>query len=114
MGKIHRPLDQRGTHHGGSPAGGAALRRSRRHGGGAALTQEAAAVARAAGAKVPDDIVERTMTILQRIPAGMYASMYHDYAKGGPIEIEGMSAMSSTKDGGSACQRRTTPRSMRY
>ena len=24
-------------------------------------------------------------------PAGMYASMYHDYAKGGPIEIEGMS-----------------------
>jgi 2-dehydropantoate 2-reductase len=56
-----------------------------------ALMQEAAAVARAAGAKLPDDIVERHMTILPRLPAGMYASMYHDYAKGGPIEIEGMS-----------------------
>ena len=66
MGKIYRPLDQRGAHYGGSAAGGA-------------------------GAKVPDDIVERTMTTLQRFPAGMYASMYHDYAKGGPIEIEGMS-----------------------
>ena len=56
-----------------------------------ALMQEAAAVARAAGAKLPDDIVERSMTNLPRLPAGMYASMYHDYAKGGPIEIEGMS-----------------------
>jgi 2-dehydropantoate 2-reductase len=56
-----------------------------------ALMQEAAAVARAAGAKLPGDIVERHMTILLRLPAGMYASMYHDYAKGGPIEIEGMS-----------------------
>jgi 2-dehydropantoate 2-reductase len=56
-----------------------------------ALMQEAAAVARAAGARLPGDIVERHMTILLRLPAGMYASMYHDYAKGGPIEIEGMS-----------------------
>ena len=56
-----------------------------------ALTQEATAVARTAGARLPDDIVERTVTTLARFPAGMYASMYHDYAKGGPIEIEGMS-----------------------
>ena len=56
-----------------------------------ALVQEAAAVARAAGARLADDIVERNMTSLLRFPAGMYASMYHDYAKGGPIEIEGMS-----------------------
>ena len=56
-----------------------------------ALMQEAAAVGRAAGARLPDDIVERSMTNLSRLPAGMYASMYHDYAKGGPIEIEGMS-----------------------
>jgi len=56
-----------------------------------ALLQEATAVARAAGANLPDDIVERSMTTLLRFPAGMYASMYHDYAKGGPIEIEGMS-----------------------
>ena len=52
---------------------------------------EAATVARAAGAKLTDDIVERSMTGLLRFPASMYASMYHDYAKGGPIEIEGMS-----------------------
>ena len=56
-----------------------------------ALMQEAAAVGRAAGARLPDDIVERSMTNLPRLPAGMYASMYHDYAKCGPIEIEGMS-----------------------
>jgi 2-dehydropantoate 2-reductase len=56
-----------------------------------ALTQEAADVARAAGAKVPADIVETSMTNLPKFPAGMYASMYHDYARGGPIEIEGMS-----------------------
>lgn len=56
-----------------------------------ALLREAAAVARASGAKVPDDIVEQSMTSLRDFPPGMYASMYHDYAKGGPIEIEGMS-----------------------
>ena len=47
--------------------------------------------ARAAGARLPNDIVEQGMATLQRFPAGMYASMYHDYARGGPIEIEGMS-----------------------
>jgi 2-dehydropantoate 2-reductase len=56
-----------------------------------ALLQEAASVARAAGAMVPDDVVEKSMANLPRLPAGMYASMYHDYARGGPIEIEGMS-----------------------
>lgn len=56
-----------------------------------ALLQEAVAVGRAAGATLADDIVERSMTTLARFPAGMYASMYHDYVKGGPIEIEGMS-----------------------
>ncbi len=56
-----------------------------------ALLQEAAAVARASGAKLPDDIVEQSMTSLRAFPPGMFASMYHDYAKGGPIEIEGMS-----------------------
>jgi 2-dehydropantoate 2-reductase len=56
-----------------------------------ALMQEAVAVGRAAGARLAGDIVERSMTALLRFPAGMYASMYHDYAKGRPIEIEGMS-----------------------
>jgi 2-dehydropantoate 2-reductase len=56
-----------------------------------ALTDEATAVARASGAKLPPDIAETSLARLSQFPPGMYASMYHDYAKGGPIEIEGMS-----------------------
>lgn len=56
-----------------------------------ALAVEATAVGRAMGAKLPEDIAETSAARLKEFPPGMYASMYHDYAKGGPIEIEGMS-----------------------
>lgn len=56
-----------------------------------ALAREAVAVGQAMGAKLPEGIAEAAVARLKEFPPGMYASMYHDYAKGGPIEIEGMS-----------------------
>jgi 2-dehydropantoate 2-reductase len=55
------------------------------------MAKEATAIGRAKGAKLPADIAETSTARLRQFPRTMYASMYHDYAKGGPIEIEGMS-----------------------
>jgi 2-dehydropantoate 2-reductase len=57
----------------------------------AALIAEATAVARADGASLPDDIDETWLARLKGFPPGMYASMYHDIARGGPLEVEGFS-----------------------
>ncbi len=57
----------------------------------AALIAEATAVARAAGANVPTDIEAVSLARLKQFPPGMYASMYHDIAKGGPLEVDGLS-----------------------
>jgi 2-dehydropantoate 2-reductase len=57
----------------------------------AALIAEATAVARAAGVAVPADIEPVSVARLKGFPAGMYASMYHDIAKGGPMEVDGLS-----------------------
>lgn len=57
----------------------------------AGLIAEGTEVARAAGAKVPDDIGEVSVGRLKQFPPGMYASMYHDIAKGGPLEVDGLS-----------------------
>jgi 2-dehydropantoate 2-reductase len=57
----------------------------------AALIAEGTAVARAAGAKVPADIETVSVQRLKEFPPGMYASMYHDIAKGGPLEVDGLS-----------------------
>jgi 2-dehydropantoate 2-reductase len=57
----------------------------------AALIGEAAAVARALGAAVADDVEEAALRQLQGFPPGMYASMYHDLAKGAPLEVDGLS-----------------------
>ena len=57
----------------------------------AALIAEGASVARAAGAKVADDIEPVSVGRLKQFPPGMYASMYHDIAKGGPLEVDGLS-----------------------
>jgi 2-dehydropantoate 2-reductase len=57
----------------------------------AALIAEGTAVARAAGAKVPADIEAVSVGRLKQFPPGMYASMYHDIAKGGPLEVDGLS-----------------------
>ena len=52
---------------------------------------EAAAIARALGVKLPDDIVEWQIRNHQNIPADMYASMYHDVARGRRLELESLS-----------------------
>lgn len=57
----------------------------------AALVAECTAVARALGVNLPDDIEQTWVARFKGFPPGMYASMYHDIAKGGPIEIEGLS-----------------------
>jgi 2-dehydropantoate 2-reductase len=57
----------------------------------AALVAESTAVARALGVDLPEDIEQTWVGRFKGFPAGMYASMYHDIAKGGPIEIEGLS-----------------------
>jgi 2-dehydropantoate 2-reductase len=57
----------------------------------AALVGEAAAVARAQGVNLPNGIEQVWLGRFKRFPAGMYASMYHDIAKGGPLEVDGLS-----------------------
>lgn len=57
----------------------------------AALIAETAAVARASGVALPADVEERNLSLLKSFPPGMYASMYHDLAKGSPLEIDGFS-----------------------
>lgn len=57
----------------------------------AALIGETTAVARAAGARLPADIEEIWLARLKGFPPGMYASMYHDIARGGPLEVDGFS-----------------------
>ena len=52
----------------------------------AALIAEGAAVARAAGAKVAADIESVSVGRLKQFPPGMYASMYFDIGKGGPLD----------------------------
>lgn len=52
---------------------------------------EVAAVAQAEGVELPSDIVARTLALHQSFPKTMYASMYHDLAKGRPLELDSFS-----------------------
>ena len=52
---------------------------------------EVAAVAQAEGVELPADIVARTLALHQSFPPTMYASMYHDLAKGRPLELDSFS-----------------------
>lgn len=52
---------------------------------------EVASVARAEGVELPPDIVARTLALHQSFPKTMYASMYHDLAKGRPLELDSFS-----------------------
>jgi 2-dehydropantoate 2-reductase len=52
---------------------------------------EGAAVARAMGVKLPEDIVEWQIRNHQGFPADMFASMYHDVARGRRLELESLS-----------------------
>ncbi len=54
---------------------------------------EGAAVAKAAGVKLPDDIVEWQVKNHLGFPAGMYASMYHDLARGKRLELDSLSGL---------------------
>jgi 2-dehydropantoate 2-reductase len=52
---------------------------------------EVAALARGLGIAVPDDIEQRSLKIHQSFPKTMYASMFHDLAKGRPLELDSLS-----------------------
>jgi 2-dehydropantoate 2-reductase len=52
---------------------------------------EVAAVAQAEGVDLAVDIVARTLALHQSFPRSMYASMYHDLAKGRPLELDSFS-----------------------
>lgn len=54
---------------------------------------EAAAVAKALGVTLPDDIVNWQVQNHRKFPADMYASMYHDLARGKPLELESLSGL---------------------
>jgi len=53
--------------------------------------EEVAAVARAQGIDLPTDAAERALAMHQSFPKTMYASMYHDVAKGKPMELDSLS-----------------------
>lgn len=53
--------------------------------------EEVAAVGRAAGIALPADIAARALEMHQTFPKTMYASMYHDVAKGKPMELDSLS-----------------------
>jgi 2-dehydropantoate 2-reductase len=56
---------------------------------------ETAAVAKALGVKLPEDIVEVHTKNHLGFPPGMYASMYHDLARGKRLELESLSGLVS-------------------
>ena len=53
--------------------------------------EEVAAVGRAMGIALPADAVQRALAQHQAFPKTMYASMYHDLAKGRPMELDSLS-----------------------
>jgi 2-dehydropantoate 2-reductase len=55
--------------------------------------EEAAAVGRALGVKLPDDIVEWQVKNHLGFPPHMYASMYHDLARGKRLEVGSLSGL---------------------
>jgi 2-dehydropantoate 2-reductase len=54
---------------------------------------EAAAVAKASGVELPADFVEQNVEKHKKFPAGMYASMYHDLARGRRLELDSLSGL---------------------
>ena len=52
---------------------------------------EVAAVGRAEGMPLAEDSADRALAIHQSFPKTMYASMYHDVAKGKPMELDSLS-----------------------
>ena len=58
-----------------------------------AALQEGAEVARALGLALPDDVVEQHLANHKAFPPAMYASMYHDLARGRRMELESLSGL---------------------
>ncbi len=58
-----------------------------------ALMLEVVAVATAEGIRTSPDIVERSVALTLSFPPGMYASMYHDLARGRRIEVASLSGL---------------------
>lgn len=58
-----------------------------------ALMREVVAVAAAEGIATSPDIVERSVALSRSFPPGMYASMYHDLARGRRLEVESLSGL---------------------
>lgn len=54
---------------------------------------EGAAVARGLGIRLPDDIVEWQIENHRKFPPEMYASMYHDLARGRRLELDSLSGL---------------------
>lgn len=58
-----------------------------------AMMREVVAVAAAEGIRTSPDIVERAVAMSKGFPPSMYASMYHDLARGRRIEAESFSGL---------------------
>ena len=55
--------------------------------------EEVAALARAQGIAVAADAADRALAMHQSFPKTMYASMYHDIARGKPMELDSLSGL---------------------
>lgn len=53
--------------------------------------REVVAVARANGVELAPDVIQKSLALADSLPDDMYASMYHDLARGRPIEVENLS-----------------------
>jgi len=69
---------------------------------------EVVAVAQAAGIEFPADIVARSLALHQSFRKTMYASMYHDLAKGRPLELDRFSGHVVRRARAWQCPRRGT------
>ncbi len=58
-----------------------------------AMMREVVAVAAAEGVRTAPDVVERAVALSRSFPPGMYASMYHDLARGRRIEVASLSGL---------------------
>lgn len=58
-----------------------------------ALMNEALSVAKAKNIAVADDIVTKSLTILESFSPDMYASMYHDLMAERPLEVASFSGL---------------------
>ena len=58
-----------------------------------AAFDEVAAVARAQNITMPEDVAEQALRMHQSFPPKMYASMYHDLARGRRLELDSLSGV---------------------